>query len=151
MGLFDNDSATQVRIGMYYQICISCGVAFAMPEQLDKRLRESHADFFCPNGHAQQYTGKTEAEKLRDEKVRLQARLDQTESNRDYWRGQQEQTERRLRGTKAVVTRMKRRVAKGVCVCCSKKFKDLELHMKAEHPDWNPDKAAEALGAKSNV
>jgi hypothetical protein len=43
---------------------------------------------------------------------------------------------------------MKRRVAKGICVCCSKKFKDLETHMKEEHPDWNPDKAAEALASE---
>lgn len=28
-------------------------------------------------------------------------------------------------------------------------FKDLKTHMKAQHPSWNPEQAAEAIAAKT--
>jgi hypothetical protein len=38
-----------------------------MSVEHDNRLRETHQEFYCPNGHKQWYTGKTEAEKLKEE------------------------------------------------------------------------------------
>ena len=47
--------------------CCSCGVMFAMPQVLNEsRLKDKNA-FFCPNGHSQVYTGKTQAEKKVEE------------------------------------------------------------------------------------
>jgi hypothetical protein len=138
MGLFDN---TAVSVEMIYQTCITCGVLFGLPANLDAEFRKNHKNFYCPNGHEQHYSGKSEAEKLRDEKVRLQSQLDQSQARADSWRARQEETERSLRSTKGVVTRIKNRVASGKCVCCSRKFPDIGAHMKAEHPDWNADAA----------
>ena len=135
MGLFDS----AVSVEMVYQTCISCGVVFGLPKDLDAQLRLNHKSFYCPNGHSQLYTAKSEVEKLRDEKVRLQSQLDQSRAGAEAWRARQEETERSLRSTKGVVTRIKNRVATGVCVCCSKKFPDLATHMKTEHPDWNAE------------
>jgi hypothetical protein len=41
-----------VSIEITYQTCINCGVAFGLPSALDKKLQETHRDFYCPNGHA---------------------------------------------------------------------------------------------------
>ena len=129
--------------------CYLCGIVFGLERDYKNRRVEDHGDWHCPNGHAQHFLGKTEAERLREQ---LQATERCLQNARDETQRQRElrgQVERSLRGTRSVVTRLKRRTVKGQCVCCSRKFKDLEKHMKSEHPDWNPDRAAEALAAKA--
>ena len=37
---------------------------------------------------------------------------------------------------KGQVTRIKKRVANGVCPCCNRTFKDLAAHMSTQHPDY---------------
>jgi hypothetical protein len=34
------------------------------------------------------------------------------------------------------MTRIKKRVAAGVCPCCNRSFKDLARHMAGQHPDY---------------
>lgn len=140
MGVFDNPGT--VGVEMVFQSCINCGITFGFPKEYDTRLRQTHANFHCPNGHGQHYNAKTDAEKLRDEKVRLQAQLDQARAATENWRNRTESTERSLRATKGVVTGMKRRLAKGKCVRCSKSFHDLADHMKSAHPDLAPEGSA---------
>ncbi len=53
---------------MYEQSCIRCGVRFSMPTELDNQLRNCHNTFYCPNGHKQYYPGKSETEKLEEER-----------------------------------------------------------------------------------
>lgn len=137
MGLFDN----AVSVEMTYVTCYKCGVLFGMPQGLYGKLIQNHNSFFCVNGHSQAFLAKSEADKLRDEKVRLQAQLDQSRAAADNWRKRTEQTERSLSATKGVVTGMKRRLAKGKCVRCSKSFHDLAEHMKTTHPDLIPQES----------
>ena len=40
---------------------------------------------------------------------------------------------------KGVVTRTKKRIAKGKCVRCSHEFPDLATHMAEVHPDFDPE------------
>ncbi|HYC31767.1 MAG TPA: hypothetical protein VEB59_05720, partial [Gemmatimonadales bacterium] len=49
---------------------------------------------------------------------------------------QRDQTAASLRSTKGVVTKIKRRVAGGVCPCCNRTFSDLARHMSGKHPGW---------------
>jgi hypothetical protein len=63
-------------------------------------------------------------------------------------RGRTKVQERQIAARKGIITRMKRRLVAGRCVCCSKQFKDLETHMKARHPSFDPEKGAEALTEK---
>jgi hypothetical protein len=127
--------------------CGACGVVFGLEKGYrDERYKDGQG-FYCPNGHSRAWA-ETEADRLRKQLKQTEVCLQnaRTETARQF--DLRQATERSLRGTKAVVTRMKRRTVKGQCVCCSKKFKDLETHMKTEHPDWNPEKAAEALASK---
>ena len=126
-----------VKISGYTQLvtetCCSCGVMFAMPEALQERaLRDRGSNgrqFYCPNGHGQHYTGKTDLEKAnerldweRERARRLSAELDQTTAS--------------LRAQRGVTTKLKKRIASGVCPCCKRSFKDLHRHMAGQHPDF---------------
>lgn len=43
--------------------CCNCGIPFGLTEDHQKRLRQTHEWFYCPNGHHQHYPGKTAEEK----------------------------------------------------------------------------------------
>jgi hypothetical protein len=103
----------------FLQTCCSCGVAFAIPTEMDTRLRKTHAAFYCPNGHQQWYCAQTEEE-------RLKKALAAEETRRVV--AQQalaEQTER--------LKRIEARVSAGVCPHCNRSFQNLKRHMHTKH------------------
>jgi hypothetical protein len=113
--------------------CCVCGVQFGMPAYLDKKLRETHKSFYCPNGHSQSYTGKSEAEK----------RAERAERDLRWERGRREQAERDVKCAQRKVKKLTKekehaqsRAAHGACPCCHRNFKQLRRHMKAKHPEF---------------
>jgi hypothetical protein len=143
-----------VAIRLVHVTCANCGIVFGIETVYESKLRESHAQFYCPNGHSLSFLAETEKEK----KIRqLETALNSERDAKQFWfkRSEEKSVEaahqrRRVTGYKGVVAKTKKRIAKGVCPCCSQQFKNLREHMKQEHPKWNPDKGAEALAAKSN-
>lgn len=131
------------------EVCVNCGMTFAMPLDFQNRRRDDHASFCCPMGHSQHYAGKSETEKLRDELTRERARLDQEKALTESLSRSLTFTERQVSARKAVATKLRKRIAAGKCPCCHAQFKDLKTHMKAQHPSWNPEQAAEAIAAKT--
>lgn len=113
---------------MVGQNCINCGVLFMIPDSFNSRLRETHANFYCPNGHAQYYTGKTEAEKLREELERTQRNLTAAKCAEAEQRTEREKVERKLKRTC-------KRIHAGVCPCCNRTFTNLARHMATQHPE----------------
>jgi hypothetical protein len=107
--------------------CCNCGIVFAMPEYLKKKLLTSGGTFYCPNGHPQHYT-KTEVIKLRE--MLEKANRQNTDLAEQKIRAEQEA----LRVQKEL-KRMKGRVHNGVCPCCNRSFENLQKHMKTKHPD----------------
>lgn len=97
--------------------CANCGMPFGVTPDFERRRREDHRGFTCPNGHSNVYSGETEEDKLRK---RLEAERRQTKMERE----QREQLQRELE-----------RVKKGVCPKCNRSFKALERHMKSKHPE----------------
>lgn len=113
-----------------------CGLVFAVPSFWVQRKRETHADFHCPNGHAQRFLGKSETEKLRDELAAAKGETERVRASRDEEARIRRGVERQLTATRGVVTRTKRRVGHGVCPCCKRTFEALARHMKAKHPEY---------------
>lgn len=106
-----------------------------MPTALMKALRaDSKRSFFCPNGHSQHYT-ESEADRLRRERDRLKQQIAQEQDVARQWREEAEREKARAAGYKGVATKMRNRVAKGVCPCCNRTFLDLARHMATKHPD----------------
>lgn len=125
--------------------CCSCGVTFGMPADLYDARRNDHGYFYCPNGHGQHFTGKSEAEKLREELLRRQAYFDQREAQlrdqRDNAKSQRDHAERQKAAARGQVTKIKNRVGNGVCPCCKRTVSQLARHMETKHPDFKaPEK-----------
>jgi hypothetical protein len=134
------------------ETCCTCGLVFGLEAGHQRQLRESHEFFYCPNGHRQHYTAQTDKERRIAELERTEKALRSSEA---FWkdrttsaRAEAERKTRQVNCYKGVVTRFKRRLVAGRCPCCSHAFKDLERHMKNQHPKYDPDRAADALAGK---
>ncbi len=126
--------------------CCTCAMTFAVPSEFQKRRQDDKRAFYCPSGHSMSYLGKSEADKLRDELTRERARLDQAKAEAERLRGRVALRERQVAARKAVATKLRKRISVGKCPCCHAQFTDLKQHMQTQHPKWDPEKAAEALG-----
>lgn len=100
--------------------CCNCGVAFAIPADMVRVLRETHRTFYCPNGHGQSYTAETQAERLAREF--LKAKDAYAEQFRLQLLAEREQRER-----------IQKRIGAGVCTCCNRTFQNLKRHMATKH------------------
>jgi hypothetical protein len=118
------------------ETCIRCGVAFGIPTDLRSGLLETQADFYCPNGHGQHFADETEAQKLQRELAAAKRREANARTVAQSWRDQAETAEARRRGQKAANTRLRNRIAAGVCPCCHRNFQDLRRHMDGQHPNF---------------
>ncbi len=56
--------------------CCNCGMPFAMTRDFKRRRLDDHKLFHCPAGHSQYYTGKSEAEKLKEQLAAKQRQLE---------------------------------------------------------------------------
>lgn len=117
------------------ETCCNCGIAFAMPQGMQMRLKERGGSFYCPNGHGQHYT-KTDNQKLQErlaEQIRVATREAQRAARAEELVAVAEKAVTNLtRKNKALKTRAKN----GVCPCCNRTFAQLARHMKAKHPSY---------------
>lgn len=106
--------------------CCTCGILFAMPQQVNERLRTKGGTFYCPNGHSQVYT-EPDIEVLRKKLLAEQRRSQHFETQLNGALGKLNTTNKELRRTK-------RRVHAGTCIHCRRHFENLARHMKTKHP-----------------
>jgi hypothetical protein len=132
-------------VDLAVQDCCNCGVTFALTKELDDQRRKDHGTFYCPNGHPQVYTGKTEAQKLREELAQAQAQLvtekkrtEYAHASRKAAQDQAAAAERSAAAYKGHLTRMRNRVANGVCPVqgCQRPFVNVHDHILNKHPEW---------------
>jgi hypothetical protein len=108
-----------------------CGIPVGLPESLyDWMQRDSKNSCYCPNGHSFHF-GNTTAEKLREAERRLEQERLRTKATRDLLAAE----ERSHVATRGHLTRVKKRVQKGVCPHCNRHFENLERHMHSKHPE----------------
>lgn len=118
-----------------------CGIGLAIPQDLYDAAHIRQTSIYCPVGHTFVY-GNTEIEQLKAELESKRTTIKQWAN--DYQRVYQEKqsVERSLSATKAVVTRTKNRLMRGVCPCCNRSFEQLARHMAHKHPDYTNEAAA---------
>lgn len=114
----------QAQVRFKSQVCISCGVHFCIPSELDQKLRENRKDFYCPNGHSQHYVAETEADKLRRELKRKEQEVADQVHAKLRAQSELEKANKKLK-----------RVTNGLCPCCNRSFINLARHMKVKHPE----------------
>ncbi len=107
--------------------CCACGIVFAMPQQVNERLRTKGGTFYCPNGHSQVYT-EPDIEVLRKKLVTEQKRSQNFETQLNGALDNLNTTKKELRC-------IKRRVNAGVCPYCQRHFTNVERHIHCKHPE----------------
>lgn len=120
--------------------CYKCHMDFGMTVELCQARRDDHEVFWCPNGHRQHFSGKSEEEKLRRQ---LQATQDEANYQAERARQANERAaslDKSRNAYKGHLKRTKKRIAAGVCPCCNRTFQNLGKHMSGQHPDYSGKK-----------
>ena len=119
---------TTVTVKLVAVTCCNCGVAFGMSDDFHERRRRDHGLFYCPAGHSQHFTGKSDIEKLREELAVKEQSVRHVQQQAEFQR-------KEAIAAKAAATKLRNRVSKGVCPCCNRTFTNLARHMKTKHPE----------------
>jgi len=118
-------------------VCYKCHIQFAIPVDMDERCQQDHRiTFYCPAGHGQVYTGKTDLQKARDEADGLRANLRYARSAAQAARDQADAAHRSAAAHKGHATRLRNLISKGICPCCRRNFSNVREHMASEHPGF---------------
>lgn len=136
----------EVAVELESLTCCECGMTFGVPTSVVQQYRRDHRNFYCPSGHGQHFTGETEEERLRaklkaQEAATKQAEYAAFQERKAYKEAEQrhELTRRSLSATRGQVTRIKNRIANGVCPVCSRSFENLHRHMHGQHPEYTSE------------
>lgn len=119
--------------------CCNCGITFAMPRDFQQRMiGEPGTNFYCPSGHAQHYVAKTDAQRERERAEKAERELKFAEARESAQRREREAAERSARAYRGHLTRLRNRIAAGVCPVqdCRRNFADVKAHIETQHPEW---------------
>lgn len=131
--------AYQENVTMKLEACCACGLLFGLTEDFQRRRKQDHKLFTCPNGHSQHYTGKASTQQ---EVEKLQQQLaEQRQQNAKVWErvGELAQEAETLKKEKR---KLKKRYEAGLCPCCNRTFVELQRHMKTKHPGFSDEHGA---------
>lgn len=112
-----------------------CGIWHAVPQRLiqeqDRQFHnsESQRGIYCPLGHSWVRSGQSKYDRLNQQLQRERSRHDQTKA-------ELRETESRRRAEKGAKTKIKKRIAAGICPSCRRPFANLMRHMKNQHPNF---------------
>lgn len=109
--------------------CGNCGIQFGLDANFKAAREADGASFYCPNGHFIGWAGHNREKQLETQLAAARS-LGRLEAERRL------AAERQRAAAKGQVTKIKNRVAKGVCPCCNRTFANLARHMDGQHPDW---------------
>ena len=123
MGLTVNE-----QVALTTTDCCVCGVVFAMPQTMYNDRKNKGGSFYCPNGHPMHFT--------EPEVTKLLKKLESTQRDRDLQHQRLLEAEKSLSAQKGINTKLKKRIANGVCPCCHRQFTNLHRHMTTKHPDY---------------
>lgn len=114
-----------------------CDQSFAMTRDFYDETKRTGQTWYCPKGHPRCWGGDTTETKLRDARARETALRDQLEASiRD------------AEAQRVELSRIRQRIANGVCPCCNRSFGNVRAHMASQHPDYAVDLPAPSTGIR---
>lgn len=127
--------------------CGKCGGHYAIDEHVRKQHEEDGTYWNCPYCKTGWGYGESDADRLRKQLKVEQNKAKQREWELQEARNEMERTraeaaeklkksQAKYRAQKGQNTRLKKRVGHGVCPCCHRTFKQLQRHMKSQHPEF---------------
>lgn len=120
------------------QACVSCSILWGAPEAFFDNRRKDGKSFYCPNGHSLSYH-ETETDRQRNRADALDRRLRSAQDTADRWRDNAERERRSAIAYKGHLTRVRKRIANGVCPvpgCKRSGFTKVMAHIETCHPEW---------------
>jgi hypothetical protein len=119
------------------EICchVGCGILFGVDNEYSDRLRRTHAWFYCPNGHPQHYTSKSDLEIARQETADARWYRDKERERAERLAADLLSEKHKVAAERGAKTKLKRRIANGVCPCCKRMFANVAAHMLTKHPE----------------
>jgi hypothetical protein len=128
-------SYSTVETKLWITDCANCSVVFAIPERMRAERYANGGSFYCPNGHSLGWS-ETDADRERKKVKQLECRLDREETHRRAVQDQLDAEKRTAAAYKGHLTRMRNRVARGVCPQpgCKRSFSELHAHVRDCHP-----------------
>ncbi len=117
--------------------CGECGGTYAICSNYHRQQKEEGGSWTCPYCKVGWgYSGRGKNAELRKKLLQQAAAHDQTRAALHNARELCRITESRRRAELGAKTKLKNRIANGVCPCCNRSFKQLAAHMRTQHPDW---------------
>lgn len=126
MAILENQTVSTVLATV---ACGECGGVYAISECYRQQKQETGGTWHCP--YCQVAWGYVESQVQR-----LEKRLAQERARSDQARARSRELEKSVQATKGHLTRLKKRVANGVCPCCQRQFANLAQHMRDQHPEY---------------
>lgn len=117
--------------------CGECHIPHAIPAEMYEDRLQNGGDWYCPNGHKLHFIT-TESEKLKAQLKQAQNSAHWARVSERAARDQAHAAERSARAYKGHVTRLKNRIANGVCPVagCQRSFSNVRAHIRGQHPEW---------------
>lgn len=122
--------------------CCNCHMDFGITPEFESARRRDHAWFHCPAGHPQHYPQQSTEEKLRAEIASLEGRIVNVRNQRDRAKEERDSVERSRAAVRGHLTRMRNRIAAGVCPvpgCRRSGFAQVMAHIASVHPEWHAE------------
>lgn len=131
-----NDQVVSVTLATF--ACHQCGGVYGLAARFVQEARNigPSKDWLCPYCKVCTCFTEGEIQRLRKQVVAKDAALDQERARSAELCRQRDRNERRRRATAGVLTKVKKRIAAGVCPCCRRTFQNLASHMKGQHPGY---------------
>ncbi len=124
----------------FYVVNCSCGGVYAILESVRHQKQLEGKSWTCPYcATGWGFAGNGTNAKLKRQLEQAERNIKNEQKRTQWARNEAKQNEYRRRAEKAAKTRIKNRIANGVCPRCQRSFKNLHRHMKSKHPDYAGD------------
>ena len=118
-------------------------MVFAFSGDLIDKRRRDHQSFYCPSGHNNYFPGESDVEQLKRELKEANLAIKRAEYRAQSAQLEREEARQQLSATRGQMTKLKKRIAHGVCPCCHRTFVNMQKHMETKHPEYATQETTE--------
>ena len=116
--------------------CGRCGGVYALTTKYVRMKRQDGGYWNCPYCKCLWGYGESEVDRLKKEIEHKDNYIKREQIRTNTARTEAQHFKNVARAEKGAKTKLKKRVAAGVCPCCNRAFKQLAAHMKNMHPKY---------------
>lgn len=125
----------QFTVALNWHECPTCGIGYGITPDFEQRRQNDGESFYCPRGHTASYHT-SELDRVKKQLAAVEYDRDFQKEQRENERRAKEHAQASARTSRGHLTRVKKRIAAGVCPCCKRTFGDLARHMAGQHPTY---------------